>query len=549
MRPSLSLRALALFAAVATATACADGALEEATAPSVAVADLGRSNAESSPGSGTGSISSPVDDDICFDVGGGARAEGSRIVLWQCHDGDNQQWTYTAAKELRIFGGTLCLDAPGARGENGDQLIVWSCHGGANQKWERTAAGELRGINGKCVDAAGGSLTVGIKVILYTCHGGANQKWNPPTATSASTSTTPLATPAPAPAPAAPVTPGVPAAPAPSNIPTDAAGKVFALMGAVPSVSAVEAQGAAFAKYEQDFRTYADRHWAQEATAWDQANYYDRAMIYYVWWARTGNTTYLERAHALVLDYRRNYVERNDYGVPPHWAMFDGLALHYLLTGDEASRTAVGRIADTFTVPYYVANLGSTTAEMENRMQARVLLGFVIANYIKAPTRTGQDWGVRARDALTKILASQAADGAYRMAGPINQCGYNKPFMVGLLNDAMIRYHTLFERDGRILTSIKKSVDYMWANDWRAGERAFVYLAGPCNGAPVGTAVDINNLVTSGFGFVSQQTGAATYRTRGDAVFSGGVYGTWLPGSKQFNQQYTSSYRYLALRQ
>ncbi|CAA9331358.1 MAG: hypothetical protein AVDCRST_MAG40-1921 [uncultured Gemmatimonadaceae bacterium] len=323
---------------------------------------------------------------------------------------------------------------------------------------------------------------------------------------------------------------------------------MFALMGAVPAVASVEALGGAFARYEQDFRSYADRHWTLYGAAWETANYYDRAMIYYVWWARTGNPTYLQRAHALVLDYRRNYVERWGYGVSAHWALFDGLALHYLLTGDEASRVAVGRMADVLVASYYMDNLGSVSAEMDNRIQSRVLLGFVLADEIRAPSRTGQNWAGRAREALTKILAAQSADGAYRFRQG-NQCGYNKPFMVGLLNDAMIRYFTLFERDGRILPSIKKSVDYMWTNDWRSSANAFVYLGGPCSGAPTGTAIDLNNLISTGFGFVYQQTGDPTYRTRGDQVFTGGVTGAFLAGTKQFNQEYTSSHRYLTLRQ
>jgi hypothetical protein len=300
-------------------------------------------------------------------------------------------------------------------------------------------------------------------------------------------------------------------------------------MGAAPSVAAVEGQGGAFARYEQDFRTWSENHWAVDGAQWDKANYYDRAMIYYVWWARTGNPTYLERGHALVLNYRKNYLEANNYGSTPHWAMLDGLALHYLLTGDEASRTAIGRVADSFSYPYYMNNLQDPTAEMENRMQARVLMSFVLAGYIKAPSQLGNDWGVRAREALTKILASQAPDGAYRFTRTNNQCGYNKPFMVGILNDAMVRYYTLFDRDTRILPSVKRAVDYMWANDWVPSANAFVYLGGNCSSYGDRTpAADLNNLIATGFGFVYQQTGDATYRTRGDAVFAGGVYCRWL---------------------
>ena len=46
---------------------------------------------------------------------------------------------------------------------------------------------------------------------------------------------------------------------------------------------------------DANFRTYAEKHWSREGSA-SAGNYYDRAAIYYVWWARTGNATYLKRA-------------------------------------------------------------------------------------------------------------------------------------------------------------------------------------------------------------------------------------------------------------
>jgi hypothetical protein len=547
LRLSLSSGLLAVLVAAGALAACSDvSGPDRLTAPTLGAADLAPRTNEATETGAAGRVTTSLDAGMCLDVSSASRSNGSLVIIWRCHDNANQQWSYTAAGELRVYG-TMCLDAPNNTGADGDRLIIWGCHGGSNQQWTRTSTGELRGLNGKCVDLNGGRAVDGASIILYTCHAGANQKWT--LASSAAAVAPPAPAPAPPPAPVPPPAPAPAPAPAPVLTPGDAAGKVFALMGAVPSVSSVESIGGVFSRYEQDFRTHADRQWSLYGSRWDQANYYDRAMIYYVWWARTGNSTYLERAHALVLDYRKNYVEANNYGVAPHWALFDGLALHYLLTGDEASRTAVGRMADVLSAPYYMENLDDTGAEMENRMQARVLLGFVIANQIQAPSRSGQNWANRAREALTKILASQSSDGAYRMRGPINQCGYNKPFMVGLLNDAMVRYHTLFERDGRILPSIKKSVDYMWANDWRAGANAFVYLDGVCNGEAVYTAGDLNNMISTGFGFVYQQTRDVTYRTRGDAVFAGGVTGAFLSGTKQFNQEYTSSYRYLMLRQ
>jgi hypothetical protein len=320
-------------------------------------------------------------------------------------------------------------------------------------------------------------------------------------------------------------------------------------MGTAPSVAEVEGWGGAFARYESEFRRFADQHWANQGPDAFDGNYYDRAMIYYVWWARTGNPTYLERANAHAVQYRRDYLEARNFVVLPHEAMLDGVALHYLVTGDEASRTAVGRVADRLIRPGQLPVLADPGAEIDNRVQARILTALILARRLDAPSQAGHDWSARAREALNNVLQSQAPDGAYRFTHPgAGQCGYNKPWMVGLLNDALVRYYTTFEADGRIVGSVRRAVDYMWERNWDAGNQGFVYLEGHCNGDGPIQAGDINNLISSGFGFVYRQTGDATYRTRGDAVFAGGVVNAWLPISKQFNQQYTSSYRYLSYR-
>ena len=40
-------------------------------------------------------------------------------------------------------------------------------------------------------------------------------------------------------------------------------------------------------------------------------------MIYYVWWARTGNATYLSRANAMAVDYRDRYIVPANFGRAP----------------------------------------------------------------------------------------------------------------------------------------------------------------------------------------------------------------------------------------
>jgi hypothetical protein len=337
-------------------------------------------------------------------------------------------------------------------------------------------------------------------------------------------------------------------------LPTDPAYLVSTgLVGATvttASTAASDPPGSMVAKYEADFRTYADQHWNAEGPAWAN-NYYDRAMIYYAWWMRTGEVEYWRRATAMALAYRRDYLEANNYGASAHWLQIEGVEQHYLLTGDEASRLAVGRVGDVFNLAYYMDNLGDVTAEMENRMQARTLLALLTAWKLNAPSQAGAVWSARLDLALTRILSSQGADGAYRFTRTNNQCGYNKPFMVGLLNDVLIKYSATYNADSRIPGAVQRSVDYMWTSDWNPAGRAFIYLDGPCPGYDEGQvlAPDLNNIIVTGYGWVYQQTRQTVYRDRAEAIFAGGVTQAWLDGSKQFNENYTTSYHYLRYRQ
>src|SRR3954469_14292457 len=230
------------------------------------------------------------------------------------------------------------------------------------------------------------------------------------------------------------------------------------MSGATLTVDSTVLLGATYQKYESDFRTFADYHWNLSGPAWTE-DYYDRAKIYYVWWMRTGNSMYWNRGTQMAVAYRRDYIEASNYNPAAHESQMEGLELHYLLTGDEASRYAVGRVADVFNLPYYMSNLDDPTAEMENRMQARTLMALLTAWKINAPSQTGASWSSLLPTALTNILASQAPSGAYLFTRTNNQCGYNKPFMVGQLNDAFINYYTYSSADSRIPASVQRAVD------------------------------------------------------------------------------------------
>jgi hypothetical protein len=332
-------------------------------------------------------------------------------------------------------------------------------------------------------------------------------------------------------------------------------------VGPTGTSAAARALGGPYARYEEDFRAYADRHWQTEGARWE-GNYYDRALIYYAWWARTGEATYWWRATQQAATYRREYLEANPadpYKPSPHWAQLEGLEKHYLLTGDETSRAAVVRVADVLNLfnPSYM-----TRAVGEGRIAARVVHSALLAWRLTpagAPWPAGAegaDWGARLERHLAAVFAWQQPDGSYPADGQV--CGGQLNYMVGLLNDALIKTHLYYRPagrapDARVEPAVRRAADYLWRTQWVAAAESFQYASVPCGmnlqGFSVGgpePAPDLNGLLVTTFGWLSTQgadaAARAEQRARADQVFAGGVARAWLSGSKQFNEHYSSSF-------
>ncbi|SPF05653.1 endo-1,4-beta-xylanase [Streptomyces sp. MA5143a] len=111
----------------------------------------------------------------CVDVPGSATADGTQVQLWDCHSGTNQQWTYTAAGELRVYG-NKCLDAAGTG--NGTKVQIYGCWGGDNQKWRLNSDGTIVGVqSGLCLDTASGGTANGTPIQISTCSNSGSQRW------------------------------------------------------------------------------------------------------------------------------------------------------------------------------------------------------------------------------------------------------------------------------------------------------------------------------------------------------------------------------------
>jgi type 1 glutamine amidotransferase len=114
----------------------------------------------------------------CADVSGASSADGTKIQLWTCHGGTNQQWT-VSGNTVRAL--NKCMNVAGGGTANGSLVQLSACNGTGGQTWTPGANGSLvNPQSGKCLDANGGSSADGTQLIIWACHGGANQRWTLP---------------------------------------------------------------------------------------------------------------------------------------------------------------------------------------------------------------------------------------------------------------------------------------------------------------------------------------------------------------------------------
>jgi len=312
---------------------------------------------------------------------------------------------------------------------------------------------------------------------------------------------------------------------------------------------------AMFFKYEADFDTWSNTHWGlyggttPQATQYLALNYYDRALSHFAFWARTGNPVLWERAALIAVSYRTQYLEANNFGTSEMWAQMDGLAVHYWLTGDDRSRQAVYKTAESLHQSRGGVQMTETTTHpyLDNRAQTKVLSGKVLAMLVEAPAYgTITNWAAAARVDLGLILSTQTAEGSYRFLG---QCNQSSNFMTGLLNDAYVQYYENFEPDARIPAAIKKSIDWLWNTQWSTSAKAFNYYSGTCpNIGDATPTADLNGMFLEAWGWYYRHSGDAAYRNQAEQILQGGVNGAWLQATKQYNQHYAHSWRYLWYR-
>jgi alpha-galactosidase len=87
-------------------------------------------------------------------------------------------WTSTSSHQLTVYSGSKCLDAVNNQTTPGTKVQIWACNGGSNQEWTFNSNGTVTGVqSGLCLDVTAAATADGGVLELWTCNGGSNQQW------------------------------------------------------------------------------------------------------------------------------------------------------------------------------------------------------------------------------------------------------------------------------------------------------------------------------------------------------------------------------------
>jgi Ricin-type beta-trefoil lectin domain len=131
-------------------------------------------------------IIKPLHSKQVLDIYRGNRANGTKVIQWDYHGGDNQIWYLKPVGDYYKIISKLnnnVLDVRGGSINNSADIITWPFHGGKNQLWsikydqKKKAHYIVAAHSGKCFDIYGHSYSKGAGLIQYSQHGGDNQRF------------------------------------------------------------------------------------------------------------------------------------------------------------------------------------------------------------------------------------------------------------------------------------------------------------------------------------------------------------------------------------
>src|ERR1700744_6021565 len=89
----------------------------------------------------------------CVDARDGQTADGTPLVVVQCHGSPNQRWFIKEGVISESFG--RCIDVLGNAPVDGSAIVLVNCIGAQSQQWS-IRDGQIIGFGGKCLTETGG---------------------------------------------------------------------------------------------------------------------------------------------------------------------------------------------------------------------------------------------------------------------------------------------------------------------------------------------------------------------------------------------------------
>jgi glucose/arabinose dehydrogenase len=129
-----------------------------------------------------------VASNLCLGAEAVSTTPRAAAQIVNCTASAGQNWSPTAAGELRNGDGTRCLDVRGGSTAPTSVVQTYPCNGGANQKWTLKADGTIVGNpSGLCLTVMGARRDAGTGIDIWPCEGASHQKWTREDAGSADT--------------------------------------------------------------------------------------------------------------------------------------------------------------------------------------------------------------------------------------------------------------------------------------------------------------------------------------------------------------------------
>ena len=131
----------------------------------------------SSSSAPTGPITSGDDSAKCVDDNAESSADGTKIQIWDCNGGANQQWTVESNGTVQVYG--KCMDITGANYSNGTLIELWTATAAPTSNG-RPATASWSTPPPASAWTTQFNTANGTQLDLWTCNGGSNQQWSIP---------------------------------------------------------------------------------------------------------------------------------------------------------------------------------------------------------------------------------------------------------------------------------------------------------------------------------------------------------------------------------